>query len=87
MGLDLNYCFVGSEKLGFDISATRQGRGRGKGRLPGRRFKESGVDERREKGKQGDACAVNTSHFLAPPNHFSAAGNCRERSTYPSPAE
>lgn len=41
----------------------------------------------REKEDQNDACAVNTSRSPAPPNPFSAAGNCRRCSTYPSPAE
>ena len=41
----------------------------------------------REKEDQNDACAENTSRSPAPPNPFSAAGNCRRCSTYPSPAE
>lgn len=45
------------------------------------------MEEIREKGEQTDACAVNTSRFLVPPTSSSAAGNCRRRSTYPSPAE
>lgn len=44
------------------------------GRLPGRRFKESGVEERREKVETGRRLRSKHLTFSFPSHHFSAAG-------------